>query len=104
MVRTAGLRSFLRRILRFTTPGRPGAVAACYVALWRLPRPDSHRLVIGAFQGTPARCWLSTALHHQRVRPNSDVVSYASVLSELWGVAASTEYRQFNSIDNGGID
>jgi len=57
MVRTAGLRSLLRRILRFTTPGRPGAVAACYVALWRLPRPDLHRLVIGAFQGTPTACY-----------------------------------------------
>ena len=53
MVRTAGLLSLPRRILRFTTTGRPGAVAACYVALWRLPRPDFHRLVIRAFQGTP---------------------------------------------------
>src|SRR5207244_3931753 len=43
MVRTTGLHSFRRRILRFTTPGRPGAAAACYVALWRLPRPDFHR-------------------------------------------------------------
>ena len=34
MVRTAKLRSFRRRILRFTTPGRPGAAAAGYVALW----------------------------------------------------------------------
>ena len=49
MVRTAELRSFRRRILRFTTPGRPGAAAACYVALWRLPRPDFHRLVIRTF-------------------------------------------------------
>lgn len=49
------LRSLRRRILRFTTPSRPGAAAACYVALWRLPRPDFHRLVIRTFQGTPAR-------------------------------------------------
>ncbi len=54
MVRTTGLRSFHRRILRFTTPSRPGAAAACYVALWRLPRPDFHRLVIRTFQGTPS--------------------------------------------------
>ena len=50
MVRTTELHSFHRRILRFTTPGRPGAAAACYVALWRLPRPDLHRLVISTFK------------------------------------------------------
>ena len=50
------------RILRFTTPGRPDAVAACYVALWRLPRPDLHRIVIKnmrsvkPLQGTPNFC------------------------------------------------
>ena len=48
MVRTTELRSFRRRILRFTTPGRPSAAAACYVALWRLPRPDFHRLAAHA--------------------------------------------------------
>ena len=53
MVRTTELRSFRRRILRFTTPSLPSAAAACYVALWRLPRPDFHRLVIRTFQGTP---------------------------------------------------
>ena len=46
MVRTMELRSLHRRILRFTTPGRPGAAAACYVALWitttGLP-PVSHQ-------------------------------------------------------------
>jgi hypothetical protein len=72
MVRTTGLRSLLRRILRFTTPGRPGAVAACYAALWRLPRPDLHRLVIRTFKA-----------HHAVVRlmamglkpiPNSDSI------------------------------
>ena len=56
MVRTTRLRSFRRRILRFTTSGRPGAAAACYVALWRLPRPDFHRLVIRTFQGAPSGC------------------------------------------------
>ena len=50
MVRTTELHSFHRRILRFTTPGRPSAAAACYVALWRLPRPDLHRLVISTFK------------------------------------------------------
>ena len=53
MVRTTKLRSLRRRILRFTTPGRPGAAAACCVALWQLPRPDFHRLVIRTFQGAP---------------------------------------------------
>ena len=57
MVRTTELHSFHRRILRFTTPGRPSAEAACYVALWRLPRPDLHRLVISPFKAhqTPVR-------------------------------------------------
>ena len=57
MVRTTGLLSLLRRIPRFTTPSRPGAAAACYVALWRLPRPDFHRLVIRTFHGAPATCY-----------------------------------------------
>jgi hypothetical protein len=61
MVRTAGLRSLPRRILRLTTPGHPGAVAACYAALWRLPRPDLHRLVIRTFQGAPSYGYVGTA-------------------------------------------
>jgi len=32
-----------RGTLRFTTTSHPEAVGACYVALWRLPRPDFHR-------------------------------------------------------------
>ena len=43
MVRTAGLLLFLRGIRRFTTTSYLEAVGACYVALWRLPRPDLHR-------------------------------------------------------------
>src|SRR4030067_548051 len=43
MGRTAGLHLLLRGILRFATPGYPRAAGACYVALWRLPRPDFHR-------------------------------------------------------------
>jgi hypothetical protein len=61
MVRTTELRSFRRRILRFTTPGRPSAAAACYVALWRLPRPDFHRLVIRTFQGAPFGCYAAAS-------------------------------------------
>ena len=47
MLRTTGVHSFPRRILRFSTLGRPRALGACYVALWRLPRPDLHRLADG---------------------------------------------------------
>ena len=57
MVRTTELLSLPRRLPRFATPGRPGAAAACYVALWRLPRPDFHRLVIRTFHGAPRGCW-----------------------------------------------
>ena len=45
----------------------PWAVEACYVALWRLPRPDFHRQVIKDArlvrppQGTPAACWAATS-------------------------------------------
>lgn len=37
MLRTAILLSFLRRLLRFSTIGRPNALGACYMALWQLP-------------------------------------------------------------------
>jgi hypothetical protein len=53
MLRTTGLHLLLGGILRFSTPGHPGALGACYVALWRLPRPDLHRLADGDLQGTP---------------------------------------------------
>ena len=56
MVRTASLRSLRGRILRFTTPGDPGAVAACYVALLAITTaelpPASHQ----DLQGTLAAC------------------------------------------------
>ena len=55
MLRAAVLLSFLRRVLRFSTTGRPGALGACYVASWQLPRLDSHQLADDSFQGTPAR-------------------------------------------------
>ena len=53
LLRTTGLHLLLGGILRFSTPGHPGALGACYVALWRLPRPDLHRLADGDLQGTP---------------------------------------------------
>ena len=56
MLRAAVLLSFLRRVLRFSTTGRPGALGACYVASWQLPRLDSHQLADDSFQGTPASC------------------------------------------------
>ena len=57
MVRTTGLLLLLRGLLRFTTSSHPEAVGACYVALWRLPRPDFHRIVIRTLQGAPTRCY-----------------------------------------------
>jgi len=56
MLRAAVLLSLLRRILRFSTTGRPGALGACYVASWQLPRLDFHQLADDSFQGTPALC------------------------------------------------
>ena len=51
MLRAAVLLSFLRRILRFSTTGRPGALGACYVASWQLPRLDSHQLADDSLSG-----------------------------------------------------
>ncbi len=52
MVRTVGLHLLHRGIRRFSTASHPEALDACYGALWRLPRPDLHRLVNGRLQGT----------------------------------------------------
>ena len=51
MLRAAVLLSFLRRVLRFSTTGRPGALGACYVASWQLPRLDSHQLADDSLSG-----------------------------------------------------
>lgn len=51
MLRAAVLLSFLRRILRFSTTGRPGALGASYVASWQLPRLDSHQLADDSLSG-----------------------------------------------------
>ena len=75
MVRTTGLHSLLRSILRFTTTSHPDAVAARYGALWRLPRPDFHRLVICSFQGTRIICY--------RVHPGSVGYSEASAVARI---------------------
>ena len=53
MVRTVILHLLLGGLLRIHTSSRPEARGACYVALWRLPRPDFHRLVDTDFQDTP---------------------------------------------------
>ncbi len=50
MVRTVGLHLLHRGILRFSTSSHPEALGARYSALWRLPRPDFHRLVDGDFK------------------------------------------------------
>lgn len=57
MLRTIDLRSFLRNILRFSTFNHSKALGDSYMALWRLPRPDLHRLVNTDFQGTPSDCY-----------------------------------------------
>ena len=53
LVRTTGLHSALRSILRITTAGPPAAVAARSGALWRLPRPDFHRQAISDIEAHP---------------------------------------------------
>jgi len=45
MVRTAISHLILRGMLQLSHFRSPGASGARYAALWRLPRPDSHRLV-----------------------------------------------------------
>ena len=51
MLRAAALLPFLRGLHRFSTPGHPDALDACYVASWQLPRPDLHRLADDDFSG-----------------------------------------------------
>ncbi len=51
MLRAAVLLLFLRGLHRFSTSGYPDAPDACYVAPWRLPRPDLHRLADDNFTG-----------------------------------------------------
>jgi len=62
MLRAAVLLSFLRRILRFSTTGHPGALGACYVASWQLPRLDFHQLADDSLSGhtkPTVRLWKS---------------------------------------------
>ena len=72
MLRAAVLHSLLRRIQRFSTSSRPEALVACYVAPWRLPRPDFHRLADDSFQDTPATCWAAFGDGKERCRPCLD--------------------------------
>ena len=51
VLRAAVLLLFLRGLHRFSTSGCPDALDACYVAPWRLPRPDLHRLADDDFSG-----------------------------------------------------
>ena len=55
MLRAAVLLSFLRRILRFSTTGHPGALGACYVSSWQLPRLDFHQQVDDSLSGHTSR-------------------------------------------------
>jgi hypothetical protein len=77
MLRAAVLLSFLRRVLRFSTTGHPGALGACYVASWQLPRLDSHQLADDSFQGTPAE------VMQRWSAPRLSPVSYGGV-SDFW--------------------
>jgi hypothetical protein len=51
MLRAAVLLSLLGRILRFSTTGHPGALGACYVASWQLPRLDFHQRADDSLSG-----------------------------------------------------
>jgi hypothetical protein len=42
-------------MLRFSTTGHPGALRACYVSCWQLPRLDPHQLPDDDLQRTPLR-------------------------------------------------
>ncbi len=100
MVRTAGLLSLLRRLLRFTTPGRPGAVAACYVALWRLPRPDFHRLVIRTFkahQRLVMRLLVLVLYEPPRTLPNRDTCWFSNGHCEENAFARNYEVNHIGS-------
>jgi hypothetical protein len=55
MLRAVVLLSSLRRILRFSTTGRPGALGACYVASWQSPRLDFHQQVDDSLSGHTSR-------------------------------------------------
>ena len=50
MLRAAVSLSLLRRILRFSTTGRPGALGACHMASWQLPRLDFHQRADDTFR------------------------------------------------------
>jgi len=52
MLRAVDLRSFLRRIHRFSTTSHPVALDACYLAACSLPGSDFHRLADDSFQDT----------------------------------------------------
>ena len=58
MLLAVDLRSFLRRIHRFSTTSHLVALDACYLAACSLPGSDFHRLADDSFQDT-LRCGLS---------------------------------------------
>jgi hypothetical protein len=62
MLRAAVLLSLLGRILRFSTTGHPGALGACYVASWQLPRLDFHQRADDSLSGHTSRGLGSTHL------------------------------------------
>ena len=86
MVRTAGLHLLHRGILRFSTSSHPEALGACYSALWRLPRPDLHRLVDGDLQGTPSaavKCCVGARAFARKGR-RASLTRLADLLYSFW--------------------
>ena len=62
MLRAVDLRSFLRRLHRFSTTSHPAALDACYLAACSLPGLDFHQRADDSFQDTlrgvgPQLCW-----------------------------------------------
>ena len=56
MLRAVASLSLLRRLQRFSTPGHPDALVACYLAACSLPGLDFHQRADDDFSGHTSRC------------------------------------------------
>ena len=112
MLRAAVLLSFLRRVLRFpgltartgSTTGRPGALGACYVASWQLPRLNPHQLADDSFRAHQRLVsWRRTRHFALAICLATHTTGLFSVLSPLkWGrtVAQVTLLRGADDWEN----